>query len=170
MGLVLKPSCGLLGLSWSGAHPFSTSSLDTLHFSVCVPATAPTMPHSLNSPCLCAGYLLSAPTLGEMLLSHKTPSQVHPSLEAFPGPLAEVIPSASGCQCLNSTPLQQLPHLSATLLDFRLSLTLSLITVIKSYLSVCANQCPQYSGHEIRFVGIQIPQDFKYVSFPAIKA
>lgn len=82
---------------------------------------------------------------------------------SFPGPLAEVIPSAFGCQCLGSTLLQQLPHLGATLLAFRLSLTLSLRTVIESYLSVCANQCPQHSGHEVRFVGIQIPQDFKYL-------
>lgn len=58
MGLVLKPSCGLLGLSWPGAIPFSTSSLDTLLFSVCAPATAPTMPCSFKAPCLYTSYCL----------------------------------------------------------------------------------------------------------------
>lgn len=158
-----KPSCGLLGLSWPGAHPFSSSSLDTLLFSVCAPAPAPTRPRNFNAPCLCTSCVLSAPAPGEMLLSHKEPSQVHPSLEAFPGPQAEVISSAFGCQCLDSTLLRQLPFLRATLLAFGLSLALSLRTVIESYLSVCASQCPQHSGHEVRFVGIQIPQEFKYL-------
>lgn len=157
LGLVLKPSCGLLGLSRPGAHPFSTSSLDTLLFSLCALATAPTRPHSFNTPCLCMSYVLSDPAPRKMLLSHKVPSQVHPSPEAFPGPRAEVIPSAFGCQCLDSTTLWQLPHLGATLLAFHLSLALSLRTVMESY------QCPQPRGYEVRFEGIQISQDFKYL-------
>lgn len=167
MGLVLKPFCGLLGLSWTGAGPFSTSSLDSPSSCLCLRLNCsqyPTMPRSLNASRLCMSYFLPL-ILGKCYFSHMAPSQVHPCLELSLSPQAEAIPPAVGWQpppAPHSATAVTTPQCNS-LLAFRLCPAPSLGTMTESYLPACASQCSKHGGHRVRFVGLQIPQDFKYL-------
>lgn len=105
--------------SWTGADPLSTSSSPHSFFpSMLQPHDRSqylTRPWSFKAPCLCMSYFLPL-HLENCNSSWKALSQVHPSLGSFP-----LHPGGSDLSCiwmsttLYHIPLQQLPHISATL-------------------------------------------------------